>query len=180
VVVSLASLDVAGVVREQRSYALATPNARAYAGTFHGAVGLWVREGASRLRFHPLEGASSEMVEESTAGCAGAQPPEGEVFRVGDITTVRGEDWLVDPGVWIVEERLAVAGGSACVASIAGRVAREGYDGQRASRGRAGASLRAAVDRARRGHDARVGGGPDAAAAVRAAVAAVGGAPSRP
>jgi hypothetical protein len=123
--------DAAGAVRGQRAYALATPNARADAGTLHGAVGLWVREGASRLRFHPLEGASSETVEESTAGCAGAQTPEGEVFRVGEITAVRGEDWLVDPGVWIVEERLAVAAGSACVASIAGRVARDGYDGQR-------------------------------------------------
>jgi hypothetical protein len=122
-VVTLASLSTAGAARGQRSYALATPGARADAGTLRGAPGLWVREGASRLRFHPLEGASSEAVEETTAGCEGAQTAEGEVFRVGELTAVRGEDWLVDAVTWRVEERLAVAGGSACVASITGSAA---------------------------------------------------------
>lgn len=131
-VVTLVSLDARGAVRAQRTYALSSQNARADAGTRAGGAGLWVREGAATLRFHPIEGSVTAEAEEVSEGCDPAASAEGVVFRVGELDAVRGEDWLVDPTEWQVEERLHVSSGRACVASIAGGEPRDEVDEARA------------------------------------------------
>lgn len=148
-VVTLVSLDARGAVRARRTYALSSQGARADAGTLASAAGLWVREGAATLRFHPIDGGATREAEETSEGCDPAASAEGAVFRVGEPDAVRGEDWLVDPTEWQVEERLRVTAGRACVASIAGGEPRDEVD---EARGREHTPVRTFVLRAT-GHD---------------------------
>ena len=133
--VTLVAIDARGIVTAERTFTLASQDARADAGTFGGAAGLWVREGATALRFHPIGGGATTTVEESASGCdTSASSPEGMVFRVTEVSAVRGEDWLVDPSEWQLEERLRVSSGRACVVSIAGGEPRDEVEEREARR----------------------------------------------
>lgn len=119
-VVTLLRLAPDGSERGRRTYAFVPADAPVAAGTLRGAAGLWLPAGATRLRFHPLDGGQAVEVEDSREGCAPGIVAEGELHRIRDAAGVRGEGWAVAPDEWQVEERDVIAGGRACIASVAG------------------------------------------------------------